>query len=300
MKLEVALRIKEEVEKQWNAGFLAMVKYPYWVANIVPVPKKDGKVRMCVDYKDLNRASPKNNFPLPHVDLLVDNTTQHSCYSFMDGFSRYNQIRMAPEHKEKTTFITTWETFYYEVMPFGLKNAGAIYQSAMVNLFHDMMHKEVEVYVDDMTAKSKMPGQHINDLLNPAKCTFEVKIGKLLGFIVNKRGIELDSDKVKAIRNMPASKTETEVRGLLGRPDSSLNQRPLVSRYLSSVRRTRRWSGTKNAKKPLRKSSNTWSHLLFSSRQAFDPLPDSAERIHGGHPGATKRLWERTSHLLPQ
>ncbi|RDY14327.1 hypothetical protein CR513_00605, partial [Mucuna pruriens] len=122
MKPEVALKIKEEV------GFLAVAEYPQWVANIMLVPKKDGKVRVCVDYKDLNRASPKDNFPLPHIDLLVDNTTQHSCYSFMDGFSRYNQIRMAPEDKEKTTtFITMWGTFCYKVMPFGLKNVGATY-----------------------------------------------------------------------------------------------------------------------------------------------------------------------------
>ncbi|RDY09929.1 hypothetical protein CR513_05617, partial [Mucuna pruriens] len=213
MKPKVALKIKEK-----------------WVANIVSVPKKDEKVHMYVDYRDLNRASPKDKFPLPHIDLLVDNTTQHSCYSFMDGFSEYNQIRMALEDKEKTTFITTWGTFCYKVMPFGLKNVRATYQRAMVTLFHDMMHKEVEVYVDDMIAKSKIPGQHINDLrklferlqkyrlkLNPAKCIFGVRTGKLLGFIVNERGIKLDLDKVKAIQNMPAPKTEMEVRGFLGR-----------------------------------------------------------------------------------
>ncbi|RDX67117.1 hypothetical protein CR513_54048, partial [Mucuna pruriens] len=92
MKPKVALKIKEEVEKQWNAGFLAVAEYPQWVANIVSVPKKDGKVRMCVDYRDLNRASPKDNFPLPHIDMLVDNTAQHAFYSFMDGFFGYNQI----------------------------------------------------------------------------------------------------------------------------------------------------------------------------------------------------------------
>ncbi|RDX93543.1 hypothetical protein CR513_24181, partial [Mucuna pruriens] len=97
MRPEVALKIKEEVEKQWNAGFLAVAHYPQWVANIVPVPKKDGKVRMCVDYMDLNKASPKDNFPLPHIDVLVDNTAQHALFSFMDGFSGYNQIMMLPE-----------------------------------------------------------------------------------------------------------------------------------------------------------------------------------------------------------
>ncbi|KAA0043021.1 RNA-directed DNA polymerase-like protein [Cucumis melo var. makuwa] len=95
------IKIKEEVKKQFEAGFLAVAKYPILVANIVPVPKKDGKVRMCVDYRDLNRASLKDNFPLPHIDVLVDNTAGFSTFSFMDGFSGYNQIKMAPEDQEK-------------------------------------------------------------------------------------------------------------------------------------------------------------------------------------------------------
>ena len=90
VKPEMLLMIKEEVKKQLNAGFLEVSKYPKWVANIVPVPKKDNKVRICVDYQDLNRASPKDNFPLPHIDTLVDNTPKHSLFSFMDGFLGYN------------------------------------------------------------------------------------------------------------------------------------------------------------------------------------------------------------------
>lgn len=84
----------------------------------MPVPKKDGKVRMCVDYRDLNRASPKDDFPLPHIEMLVDNTAGHELFSFMDRFSGYNQIKMAEEDREKTTFITEWGTFCYKVMPF--------------------------------------------------------------------------------------------------------------------------------------------------------------------------------------
>ena len=79
---------------------------------------------MCIDYRDLNKASPKDDFPLPHIDVLVDNTAQHTFFSFMDGFSGYNQIKMAEEDMEKTTFITPWGTFCYKVMPFGLKNIG--------------------------------------------------------------------------------------------------------------------------------------------------------------------------------
>ena len=103
-----------------------MAQYPQWVANVVLVPKKDGKVRMCVDYRDLSRASPKDDFPLPYIDTLVDNTATSLLYSFMDGFLRYNQIKMAPEDIEKTTFITLWGTFCYKVMSFGLKMLGQL------------------------------------------------------------------------------------------------------------------------------------------------------------------------------
>ena len=97
------------------------------LVNVVPVPKKNGKVRVCVDFKDLNKASPKDDFPLTHIDLLVDNTAGHSMLSFMDGFSRYNQILMASKDREKIVFITEWGTYYYKVMSFGLKNARATY-----------------------------------------------------------------------------------------------------------------------------------------------------------------------------
>ncbi|XP_022751308.1 uncharacterized protein LOC111300005, partial [Durio zibethinus] len=241
MKPEMLLKIKEEVKKQFDAGFLEVAKYPEWVANIVPVPKKDGKVRMCVDYRDLNRASPKDNFPLPHIDTLVDNTARHSTFSFMDGFSGYNQIKMARDDMEKTTFVTMWGTFCYKVMPFGLKNAGATYQRAMVTLFHDMMHKEIEVYVDDMIAKSREGKDHIVSLkklfdrlrrfqlkLNPAKCTFGAKSGKLLGFVVSEKGIEVDPDKIQAIQNLSPPHTSKEVRGFLGR----LNY---IARFISQL-----------------------------------------------------------------
>ncbi|PKI59574.1 hypothetical protein CRG98_020037 [Punica granatum] len=126
---------------------------------------------------------------------------RHAQFSFMDGFSGYSQIRMAEEDKIKTTFTTMWGTFCYRVMPFGLKNAGATYQRAMVTLFHDMMHKEVEYKLR----------------LNPTKCTFGARSGKLLGFVVSERGIEVDPDKVKAIKELPPPSSVREVRGFLGR-----------------------------------------------------------------------------------
>eukprot|EP00261_Vitis_vinifera_P037197 XP_019078440.1 PREDICTED: uncharacterized protein LOC109123359 [Vitis vinifera] len=225
-----SLQVKEEIQKQLSVGFISVVEYPEWLANVVPVPKKDGKVRVCVDFRDLNKASPKDDFPLPHIDLLVDGTAGHSMLSFMDGFSGYNQILMAPEDMEKTAFITEWGTYCYRVMPFGLKNAGATYQRAATTLFHDMMHRDVEVYVDDMIVKSRGRADHLDALerfferirkfrlrLNPKKCTFGVTSGKLLGHMVSDRGIEVDPDKIKAILDMPVPRTEKEIRGFLGR-----------------------------------------------------------------------------------
>ncbi|WKA03681.1 hypothetical protein VitviT2T_021780 [Vitis vinifera] len=191
---------------------------------------QDGKVRVGVDFKDLNKASPKDDFPLPHIDLLVDSTAGHSMLSFMDGFSGYNQILRAPKDMEKTTFIIEWGTYYYKVMPFRLKNAEATYQRAITTLFHDMMHRDIEVYVDDMIVKSRGRVDHLEALerfferirkfrlrLNLKKCTFGVTFGKLLGHMVSERGIEVDPDKIKAILDMPVPKTEKEIRGFLGR-----------------------------------------------------------------------------------
>ena len=119
---------------------------------------------MCVDFRDLNKAFPKDDFPLPHIGVLVDSATSSAMNSFIDGFSEYNQIMMAVMDKIKTAFITEWGTYCYKVMAFGLKNAGATYQRAATALFHDMMHKEVEVYVDDMIVKSETREGHFEAL----------------------------------------------------------------------------------------------------------------------------------------
>ncbi|WRX22815.1 Reverse transcriptase domain - like 10 [Theobroma cacao] len=153
----------------------------------------------------------------------------------------YNQIKMASEDREKTTFITMWGTFCYKVMPFGLKNTEATYQRAMVTLFHDMMHREVEVYVDDMIVKVHKTEDHETNLerlfkrlrkfqlrLNLTKCTFGVTSGRLLGFIVSERGIEVDPDKVQAIRDLSPPKTQKEVRGFL----EKLNY---IARFISQL-----------------------------------------------------------------
>ena len=104
-----------------------MIEDTQWLANVVSVPKKDRKVRICVNYRDLNKACPKDDFFLPHIDTLVDSMASNAMYSFMDGFSGYNQIMMAVIDKLMTSFTTEWGIYCYTVMPFGLKNIGATY-----------------------------------------------------------------------------------------------------------------------------------------------------------------------------
>uniref|UniRef100_A0A2N9FJ88 Uncharacterized protein n=1 Tax=Fagus sylvatica TaxID=28930 RepID=A0A2N9FJ88_FAGSY len=222
--------IMEEVDKLLAANFIREVFYPDWLANVVMVKKNTGKWRMCVDFTDLNKACPKDSFPLPRIDQLVDSTAGHKLLTFMDAFSGYNQIVMDEGDQEKTSFITSRGLFCYKVMPFGLKNAGATYQRLMNRMFHDQIGRNVEVYVDDMLVKSKEEDGHLDDLretfqtlrkyqmkLNPSKCAFGVYSGKFLGFMVSQRGIEANPDKIKAILEMQPPKNIKEVQRLTGR-----------------------------------------------------------------------------------
>ena len=127
--------IAEEVRKLQEASFIREVYYPDWLVNVVMVKNASGKWRMCVDFTDLNKDCPKDSYPLPRVDVLVDSTARHQLLSFMDIFSGYNQIRMHETDQEKTSFMTSQGLFYYKVMPFGLKNTGATYQRLMNKMF---------------------------------------------------------------------------------------------------------------------------------------------------------------------
>ena len=164
MRTEWLLEVKEEVTKQLKVGFIKPVNQAEWIDNVVPVLKKDGMVRMCVDFRGLNKACPKDDFPLPHIDVLEDNTAGSALMSLMDGFLWYNQIKIASKDMTKITFTTEWGIYCYMVMLFGLKNVGVTYQRMATTLLHDMMHNEVEVYVDDMIVKSKDRENHTTNL----------------------------------------------------------------------------------------------------------------------------------------
>ena len=179
------------------------------------VKKVNGKWRMCVDFTNLNKACPKDSYPLSRIDQRVDSTAGHKLLSFMDAFSGYNQIRMDGADQEKTSFVINQGMFCYKVMPFDLKNAWATYQRLVNHMFRPQIRRNVKVYVDDMLVKSLDKEKHLDDLqetfdtlkrfsmkLNPSKCGFGVLLENFLKFMVSHRGIKENPEKIKAILNM--------------------------------------------------------------------------------------------------
>nr|ABA96681.1 retrotransposon protein, putative, unclassified [Oryza sativa Japonica Group] len=212
--------IREEVTRLLEAGFIREVIHPEWLANPVVIPKANGKLRMCIDYTDLNKACPKDPYPLPRIDQIVDSTAGCDLLCFLDAYSGYHQIRMAREDEEKTAFITPIGTYCYTTMPFGLKNAGPTFQRTTRISLGSQIGRNVEAYVDDLIVKTRNQETLLSDLaetfeslrsarikLNPDKCVFGVPAGKLLGFLVSARGIEANPEKIRAIERMhPPSK----------------------------------------------------------------------------------------------
>ncbi|XP_022872734.1 uncharacterized protein LOC111391716 [Olea europaea var. sylvestris] len=222
--------INEEINKLIKAQFIREVNYPDWLTNVVLVKKACGKWRVCIDFTDLNKGCPKDSYPLPRIDDLVDSTSGHKLYSFLDAFSGYHQILMTEEDQEKTSFMADSAIYYYKVMPFGLKNAGATYQRLVNKVFAGMIERNIEACVDDMVVKSKKVGHHVSDLeevfatlhkyrmkLNLKKCAFGVASRKVLGFMITHRGIEANPDKIRALASMESPKTKKEVQKLTGR-----------------------------------------------------------------------------------
>src|SRR6266542_5160633 len=238
--------IRLKVDKLLRAGFIHEVRHPDWLANPVVVPKANGKWRVCIDYTDLNKACPKDPFPLPRIDQIVDSTAGCDLLCFLDAYSGYHHISMCREDEEKTAFVAPSGVFCYTRMPFGLKNAGPTYQRGVQYTLHSQLGQNVEAYVDDLVVKTRSRASLIDDLdemfrslrrtrmmLNPEKCVFGVPAGKLLGFLVSNRGVEANPDKIRAIDNMrPPTKLKDAQRlagcmVALGRFTSRLGERGL-------------------------------------------------------------------------
>jgi ribonuclease HI len=224
---------------------------------------------MCVDYTGLNKACPKVPYPLPRIDQIVDSTATCEILSFLDAYSGYHQIKMKESNQLATSFITPFGMYCYITMPFGLRNAGATYQRCMNHVFGEHIDRTVEAYIDDIVVKTRKASDLLSDLettfkclkakgvkLNPEKCVFGVPRGMLLGFIVSKRGIGANPEKIAAITNMGPMKDLKGVQRVMGclaalsRFISRLGEKGLPLYRL--LRKTRRFTWTPEAEEALR------------------------------------------------
>ncbi|CAL9005427.1 unnamed protein product, partial [Prunus brigantina] len=201
--------VRTEILKLLDVGVIYPISDSKWVSPIQVVPKKSGITvvknenkelvptkpitgwRVCIDYRKLNTATRKDHFPLPFIDQMLERLAGHSHYCFLDGFSGYNQIAIAPEDQEKTTFTCPFGTFAYRRMPFGLCNAPATFQRCMMAIFSDMIERFIE-------------------------CHFMVKQGIVLGHAISSKGIEVDKAKIDLISSLPAPTSVKGVRSFLG------------------------------------------------------------------------------------
>jgi hypothetical protein len=239
--------VKNEVIKLLDNGIIYPISDSKWVSPTQVVPKKSGVTvitnekneliptktitgwRMCIDYRKLNSMTRKDHFPLPFMDQILERVVGHEFYCFLDGYSGYNQIEIALEDQEKTTFTCPFGTFAYQRMPFGLCNAPATFQICMLSIFSDMVERFLEIFMDDfsvfgdsfydcLTNLEKVLSRYEekNLVLNWEKCHFMVTNDIVLGHIVSSEGIEVDKSKMKLIANLPTPKSIKDVRSFLG------------------------------------------------------------------------------------
>ncbi|KAI3797202.1 hypothetical protein L1987_32457 [Smallanthus sonchifolius] len=239
--------LKKEVIKLLDAGLIYPISDSPWVSPVQVVPKKGGMTvvaydkneliptrtvtgwRVCIDYRKLNDASRKDHFPLPFIDQMLERLSGKMYYCFLDGFSGYFQIPIAPEDQEKTTFTCPYGTFAYRRMPFGLCNAPATFQRCMIAIFHDMIEDSMEVFMDDFSIFGNSFEHCLNNLekmlarcedanlaLNWEKCHFMVTEGIVLGHKISQAGLEVDRSKIDTISKLPPPTSVKSIRSFLG------------------------------------------------------------------------------------
>jgi hypothetical protein len=204
-----------------------------WVSNIIPIEKKNtAKIWVCIDFRNLNKATPKYEYPMPIADMLINNAFGHRIISFLDGNAIYNQIFMDEEDMSKMAFRcpSFMGLFEWVVMTFGLKNANATYQRAMNLIFHDFIGIVLEIYIDDVIVKSDSMNNNLADLrlalermcqyglkMNPIKCVFGVSTGKFLEYIIHEHGIEIDPTNIESINKVQPPQCKNDMQKFLGK-----------------------------------------------------------------------------------
>jgi hypothetical protein len=203
-----------------------------WVSNNVPIEKNTGKIRACIDFRNLNKATPKDEYPMPIANMLINNASRHQVISILDGNADYNQIFMAEENMSKMAFHCHGfiGLFEWVVTTFGSKNASATYPRAMNFIFHDLLGIVLEIYIDDVVVKSDSMNTQLANLrlvlegmrryglkMNLLKCVFGVSAGKFLGFIIHEHGIEIYPIKIESINNVQPPQCKNDMQKFLGK-----------------------------------------------------------------------------------
>ena len=239
--------VRKEVLKWLNAGFIYAISDSSWVSPVHVVPKKGGFTvirneknklipirtvtgwRVCIDYRKLNTATRNNHFPLPFIDQMLDRLAGHPHFCFLNGYSGYNQISIAPEDQKKTTFTCPFGTFAFRRMPFGLCNAPGTFQRCMMSIFSYLAEEVMEIFMDDFTVYESSFEKCLHNLetilqrckdknlaLNWEKCHFMIIEGIVLGHMISTAGLEVDQAKVSIIRNLMSPTTVKGIRSFLG------------------------------------------------------------------------------------
>ncbi|KAL4352240.1 hypothetical protein GQ457_06G012470 [Hibiscus cannabinus] len=239
--------VRKEILKWLDAGIIYPISDSEWVSPVQCVPKKGGITvisnekneliptrtvigwRVCMDYRKLNKATRKDHFPLPFIDQMLDRLAGKQFYCFLDGYSRYNQIAIAPKDQSKTTFTCPYGTFAFRRMPFGLCNAPATFQRCMTAIFFYLNEDCLEIFMDDFSTfgedfdnclsnleKVLKRCKETNLVLNWEKCHFMVDEGIVLGHKISSKVMEVDKAKIEVISKLPPPTTVKGIRSFLG------------------------------------------------------------------------------------
>ena len=219
------LSIEKEVNRLYKSSTIVPIRFSEWMYNLVPVRNKTREIRLCIYFRNLNKVSLKDNYPLPNMDHILQRVVGSSRISLLDGYSRYNQILVHRDDQLKITFTTPWGTFMYAKMPFGLKNAGVTFQWAMDIAFANEKYVFLVIYLDGLTTFSKSDGDHLHHLrivfqkcrkfgisLNPKKSLSAMEKGNLLGHIISKDGIRINPARVQAIQQFDFPRNKKQIQ----------------------------------------------------------------------------------------
>lgn len=249
INLKLLPLIEKEVNRLYKEGIIVPIRFSDWISNLVPVWKKTSEIRLCIDFRNFNNVSLKENYPLPKMDHILQRVVGASRMSILDGYSRYNQILVHEDDRDKTAFTTPWGTFHYAKMPFSLNNAGVTFQRAMDMDFSNEKNVFLVIYLDDLMVFSNSDEEHMYHLkvvfqkcrkygvlLNPKKSLFAMDEGKLLGHIISKDCIRIDPARVEAIQQIDPPRNKNEIQSFNGKMNFLRHFVPNLAEHLREIK----------------------------------------------------------------